>query len=389
MNGVQQVGVVTLIGLRTMPQRWGASLVVVIGMACAVGALVSILSMSAGFMRTMANSGRADRAIVLSQGAIFEWGSSLTRGNAVTIADAPGIAKGDDGKPVMSADYLAYTGVIKKSDGLDAYVSVRGVGLADAKLRPEIKLISGRMFRPGRYELITGKSAQSQFEGLAEGQKISLPEGDWTVTGTFESNGNTNESELITDSATLLSTMRTTAYKSVTVLLNSPADFARFKKALTANPTLSVDVSRETDYVADESKNFNEFLTSIAYAIGGIMGLGATFGALNTMYSAVSARTREIATLRAIGFGGGAVVASIMTEALLCCLIGAAIGVAIAWIAFNGNLHSMGGLVIQLAVTAQLAITGMLFACILGFVGGLFPAVRAARLSVAASLRAT
>ena len=209
------------------------------------------------------------------------------------------------------------------------------------------------------------------------------------MTGTFESNGSTNESELITDAATLLSTMHITAYKSVTVLLNSPADFARFKTALTTNPTLSVDVSRETDYVADESKNFNEFLTSIAYAIGGIMGLGATFGALNTMYSAVSARTREIATLRAIGFGGGAVVASIMAEALLCCLVGAAIGVAVAWIAFNGNLHAMGGLVIQLAVTARLAITGMLFAGLLGFIGGLFPAVRAARLSVADSLRAT
>ena len=389
MTSLKQIAAVTLMSLQTIPQRWGSSLVVVVGMAGAVGALVSILSLSAGFLETMANTGNASRAIVLSDGAVGEWGSTISHGDATIIADMPGIRTDRDRKPIVSAEYVAYTVVTKKADGLDAYLTVRGVSQANTRLRPEIRLVSGRMFRPGRYEIITGRSAQSQFEGLKEGDKVSLPEGEWVVTGTFDSNGNANESELITDSATLLSTMRTSAYKSMTVLLDSPASFARFKTALTSRPGAPLDIQRETDYFIDQSKSFNEFLTTIAYVVGGIMGLGATFGALNTMYSAVSTRSREIATLRAIGFGGGPVVISVMAEALLFCLAGALIGVAFAWLLFNGNFHVLGGLVIRLAITVPVAAIGVGFAVILGIIGGLFPAVRAARIPVAHALRAT
>jgi putative ABC transport system permease protein len=389
MNALKQIAAVTVMSLRTVPDRLGSSLVVVIGMACAVGALVSILSMSAGFLRTMANTGSPSRAIILSDGALGEWGSTLAHGEAAIVADMPGIQKNDARKPVVSADYMAYTVVSKKSDGLDAYLTVRGVGAENPGLRPEIRLVSGRMFRPGHYEIIVGKSAQSEFDGLREGDKISLPEGDWQVTGTFESNGSANESELMTDAATLLSAMRTNTYNSMTVLLDSPASFRRFKDGLTARPGPALEINRETDYYFDQSKSFDEFLKTVAFVVGGIMGLGATFGALNTMYSAVSARSREIATLRAIGFGGGAVIISVMAEAFLFCLAGAVIGICFAWMLFNGYQHSMGGLVIKLAVTPPLALTGILFACLLGLIGGLFPAIRAARLGVAEALRAT
>jgi putative ABC transport system permease protein len=386
---IKQILAVTAMSLRTIPERFGSSLVVVIGMACAVGALVSILSMSAGFLRTMAATGDPSRAIILSDGALGEWGSTLAHGQAATIADMPGVQKDGERKPVMSAEYIGYTVVPKKSDGLDAYLTVRGVGAANPRLRPEIKLISGRMFRPGQYEIIAGRAAQAQFEGLKEGDKVSMPEGDWLVTGTFESNGSASESELITDSTTLLSVMRTAAYKSMTVRLDSPADFGRFKSALTSRPGPALEISRESDYYADQSKSFDEFLKTIAYVVGGIMGLGATFGALNTMYSAVSARGSEIATLRAIGFGGAAVVVSVMAEVLLFCLGGALIGILFAWAVFNGYQHAMGGLVIRLAVTTQLALSGTAFALILGAIGGLFPAVRAARRPIADALRAT
>jgi len=389
MNMLGQILAVTGMSLRSVPQRLGSSLVVVIGMACAVGALVSILSMSAGFLRTMAATGSPVRAIIMSDGALGEWGSTLAHGQAATIADMPGVRRDSEGKPIVSADYVGYAVVPKKSDGLDAYLSVRGVSAESPRLRPEIRLVSGRMFRPGQYEIIVGRAAQAQFDGLKEGDHVSMPAGDWLVTGTFESNGSASESELYTDAATLLSAMRTTNYNSMTVLLDAPTSFARFKSALTARPGPALEISRENDYYADQSKSFDEFLTTIAYVVGGIMGLGATFGALNTMYSAVSARAREIATLRALGFGGGAVVTSVMVESLLFCLAGAGLGILFALVLFNGYQHAMGGLVIRLAVTAQLALTGAGFAVLLGIIGGLFPAIRAARMPVTDALRAT
>lgn len=385
---MKQILAVTWMSLRTVPARWGSSLVVVVGMACAVGALVSILSMSAGFLRTMANTGSPSRAIILSDGALGEWGSTIAHEEAVTLADMPGVALDGARRPIVSADYIAYTLVPKKSDGQDTGVGVRGVSLEDQFLRPEIRLINGRWFRPGQYEIVVGKSAQEQFDGLKVGDRVALPSSDWLVTGTFESNGGANESELITDAATLLSAMRTSAYKSMTVRLTSPSAFSQFKDAITSRPGPALEINRENDYYAEQSKSFDDFLKSIAYVVGGIMGLGATFGALNTMYSAIAARAREIATLRAIGFGSAAVMVSVMSEALLFCLIGACLGVGFAWALFNGYQHAMNGLVIRLAVTPQLALIGIGFALLLGAIGGLFPATRAARMPIVDALRA-
>jgi putative ABC transport system permease protein len=384
MSGsIRQIAAVTTMGLRAIPDRVGTSLVIVIGMALVVAVTVSILSMSVGFMRTVHNTGREDRAILLSHDSQYEFASAISRENTLSIADLPGIKLASDGKPIVSAEYLVAVLVAKKSDGLDAYVTLRGVGPKATALRPEIKLVSGRMFAPARHELIVGKSALAQFEGLEVGAQVPMPESDWTITGSFESNGDEHESELLADSETLLSAMRANTFHSVTVMLNSPESLQQFQAAITANPTLAVDATRETQFVADQSQYLNAFLTLIAYVVGGIMGLGATFGALNTMYTAISARAIEIATLRAIGFSGTAVVVSVLAESSLLAVSGAAIGALVAWVGFNGNLHAVGGLVFRLAVSPSLVAIGIGFAFTLGLIGGVFPAIRAARLPIA------
>jgi putative ABC transport system permease protein len=389
MSALRQLAAVTRIGLRALPQRLGASLVVVVGMACVVAVTVSILSMSTGFMRTVHNSGRADRVIILSRNSQFEASSTISRDDATAIADAPGVRRAADGKPVVSADALSFTLVTKKSNGLDFYVGIRGVGPQGFALRPEVTLINGRMFRPATHELIVGKAAQSEFEGLDVGSKVSLSEGDWTITGTFDSGGSGTESELLADSETVLSAMRANAFKSMTVMLARPDDFNRFRSALGSNPKLSLDILHESDYLASQSKQLNGFLTVVAYLVGGIMGLGALFGALNTLYAAVSTRAVEIATLRVFGFGAAAIVTSVLAEALVLSLLGAAIGGAVAWLAFNGDLHAAGSLVFRLAVTPALMGEGIGLACALGLLGGLFPALRAARVPIAVALRAS
>jgi putative ABC transport system permease protein len=243
------------------------------------------------------------------------------------------------------------------------------------------------MFKPGLHEMIVGRMMQSQLEGLQVGSTISLPEGDWSIVGSFESDGDQHESELLGDAETLLSSLRRTSFNSVTVQLDSPAVFDTFKDALTTDPAVSVDVIRETAYFANLSKPLNDFLTLVAFAVGGIMGLGAVFGALNTMYSAISTRATEIATLRAIGFGAAAVVVSVFAEALVLTLIGATLGACLAWALFGGIVVVSDAYIYTLVVKPSLIALGIVWAVLTGVVGGLFPAIRAARLPVATVLR--
>ena len=376
------------IGFSTLPARRGAALVVVIGMACAMGALVSVQSMSMG-LNDVLDMGRADRAVVMSKNSDGEFGSTISHGDSVLIADAPGIASTPEGRPAASPQALAFAVVPKKSDGLDTFVTMRGVGPQGMAVFPGIKLMEGRMFQPGKFEVIVGRSASDSYKGLSLGQRVNLPGGDWTVTGIFASGGETHESEILTDAATLLAAMHDTSYKSEQVMLTSPAAFIPFKKALTANPQLSLDVKTEREVLINDWKWLTGLLTTISWLVGGIMGFGALLGAFNTMFNAVQLRTVEIATLRALGFGGGAVLASVLAEAMLLAATGAVLGMVLAWLAFNGVQHSMGGLVIRLAITPSLILSGLLFACLLGFVGGFLPALRAVRLPVATALRAT
>jgi putative ABC transport system permease protein len=389
----KQLIAVSLMSLRTLPQRLGASTVIVIGIAGVVAVLVSVLAMGAGFRHTLADGGRADRAIVLRGGSDAELNSNLTRSDIDTIANAPGVAKDSAGKALLSSELVTVVNVPKIDTGTDANVTLRGVGLKLTEVRPELHIVAGRMFRPAVRELIAGAGAVKQFRGLSVGSILHLRNADWTVTGIFTSNGDIHESELLADVDTVGSSISRNGYSSAIVLLQSDKVFSAFKDALTTDPQLKVDVQREPDYYAAQSQQLSKAINVIGNTVAVIMAIGAMFGALNSMYSAVAARGMEIATLRAIGFGALPVLLSVMIEALALSLLGGIIGAALAWIFFNGHsVSTLGGafaqVVFQLTVTRTLIITGIIWACVIGLLGGFFPALRAARLPVAEALRA-
>jgi putative ABC transport system permease protein len=393
MSMLRQIRAVTWMNLRSIPQRFGTSSVIVVGIAGVVAVLISVLAMATGFTHTVLETGRDDRAIVLRGGSNSELASTLSRDTTLTVMDAPGIRKDSGGKAIASAEPVVIVDMPKKSDGSGANVTIRGVGIEAAALRPEIQLAAGRMFQRGLRELIVGRGAEAQFKGLDVGSHIALRGSDWSIVGAFTSHGDSHESELLADAETVLSAYRRNLFQSVVVLLNSRDSFDTFKTALTTNPQLSVDVMRERGYYAKQSQRMSALLSYVAYVVGGIMAVGALFGALNTMYSAVSVRSREIATLRAMGFGSAAVVLSVLIEAMLLSVMGALIGAGLAWLFFNGNVVSTLGsnftqVVFRLAVSPALVVLGVLWACAIGLLGGLFPAIRAARLPVATALRA-
>ena len=379
--------------LQTLPQRIGASSVIVIGIAGVVAVLVSVLAMGAGFRHTLADSGRADRAIILRGGSDAELNSNLTRADVDTISNAPGLARNSAGKAVLSSELVTVVNIPKIDTGTDANITLRGVGLELAEVRPELKVVDGRMFHPAVRELIAGAGAAKQFRGLTVGSVLHLRNADWTVTGMFTSNGDVHESELLADVDTVGSSIERNGYSSAVGLLASAAEFTRFKDALTTDPQLKVDVQREPEYYAAQSQGLTKAINFVGNTVAVIMAIGAMFGALNSMYSAVAARGLEIATLRAIGFGAVPVLLSVMIEALLLSLLGGVIGAALAWLFFNGHtVSTLGGafaqVVFQLTVTRALIITGIAWACVIGLFGGFFPALRAARLPVAEALRA-
>ena len=389
----KQLGAITWMNLQTLPQRLGASSVIVIGIAGVVAVLVSVLAMGAGFHHTLADSGRPDRVIVLRGGSDVELNSNLTREDIDIIGSAPGLAKDPLGKAVLSSELVTVANVPKIDTGTDANVTLRGVGAKLLEVRPEIKLVSGRMFHPAVRELIAGAGAVKQFRGLEVGSILRLRNADWRVTGIFTSNGDVHESELLADADTVGSAIERTGYSSAIGLLTNAAAFDAFKDSLTTDPRLKVDVQREPDYYAAQSKDLTKTINVVGNTVAIIMASGAMFGALNSMYSAVAARGREIATLRAIGFGGLPVLLSVMFEALLLSLLGGVLGAGLAWLFFNGHsVSTLGGafaqVVFQLTVTRALIITGIVWACLIGLLGGFFPALRAARLPVAEALRA-
>jgi putative ABC transport system permease protein len=356
--------------------------------------MVSVLAMAAGFHHTLADAGRADRVIILRGGSDAELNSSVLRSDVDIISNAPGLAKDAEGKAILSSELVTVVNVPKVDTGTDSNVTLRGVGLELPNVRPELKIIEGQMFRPAVRELIAGVGAVKQFRGLTPGSVLHLKNADWTVTGVFTSNGDVHESELLADVDTVGSAIERPGYSSAVGLLASAAEFDRFKDALTTNPALKVDVEREPEYYAAQSKQLTELISIVGNTVAIIMAIGAMFGALNTMYSAVDARGLEIATLRAIGFGALPVLLSVMVEALFLSLLGGIIGAGLAWFFFNGHsVSTLGGafaqVVFQLTVTQTLILTGIVWACVIGLLGGLFPALRAARLPVAEALRAS
>jgi putative ABC transport system permease protein len=394
LNTTKQIVAVTEMNLRSLPQRVAPSLVIVLGIAGVVGVLISVLSLSRSLEHALATTGRADRALVLHAEANSEIASVLTRDAVLKVMDAPGVAHSADGKPIASAEMLASLKLPLKEGGRLASLTVRGVSPQSAALRPEVRLLEGRMPASGIHELIAGRAAQARF-GLKVGGQVRVGSSQWTIVGTFQSgDGDAHEAELLADAETMLSAYQRTTFNSVTVKLIRPDAFDTFRAALTSDPTLAVTPALESHYYEQHSQAFSRVLAIIAHLIGSIMAIGAIFAALNSMYSVVSARTVEIATLRAIGFGASAVVFSVILESLVLALIGALAGAALAWAFFDGNTvgtvggAGIGNVIFHLRIGVGLVIVGVVWACIVGLIGGLLPAIRAARAPVATALRA-
>ncbi|MFO1506631.1 MAG: ABC transporter permease [Lysobacterales bacterium] len=383
---------VTGVGMATLPSRWGAASVIVIGIAGVVGVLVAMLAMAEGFQATLRGSGSDDTVLVTRAGALAESNSVLSHDDAVLVQQKPGVARDAQDKPLASAELVVVASLPKKSTGQDANVTLRGVGPEAWAVRSNVKIIAGRKFTPGLRELDVGKGAMQQFTGLGIGSTLKLNNQVWTVVGEFDS-GDSYNSELWADKDTIASVYRRgSSATSVTLKLTSPGAFDQFKAAVKADPALRVDVETTKAYFAKQSEGLTKLIRILGTTIGVIMAIGALFGALNSMYAAVATRAREIATLRALGFRGTPVVASVMLETMLLALAGGVLGALVAWLIFDRyTVSTLGGnftqVVFQFRITPELLWSGIKWALAIGFVGGLFPAVRAARLPVTAALR--
>ena len=393
MNWLSQIFAVTGVTLRSIPQRLGSSIVAIIGIGGVVIVFTAVLSIAEGFQATMKGTGDPQTVIVLRSGSDTEMTSGFSGEEARLISEAPALEKGPEG-PHASPELFVIVGHPLKRSGTDANVPLRGLTPIALKVRPQVKIVEGRMFTPGTNEIVVGRSASRQFLGLSVGTSVRWGESSWQVVGIFDAGGSVAESEIWCDAKVLQPAYRRgNSYQSVIARLESVDSFQTFKDALTTNPRLQVTVIREPDYYAQQSQVLQTIVRSIGFGIAGLMGLGAIFGAINTMYSAVANRTREIATLRALGFGSSPVVVSVMVEAVLLSLVGGLIGGLLAWAAFDGyqtatmNFQSFSQVAFAFKVSPSLLARGMFFALIMGLVGGLFPAIRAARMPVVTALR--
>jgi len=395
MNWISQITAITWFGLCTIPRRKGSAITAAFGIAGVVAVFVGVLSIAQGFRRAVTSTGRDDIAIVLRDGAPNEMSSGLSRDDARLVKDAPGVAR-NNGAAVASAELFVIIDVPKRSTGTDANVPFRGIEAAAPAVRGNVKITQGRMFERGRNEVIAGMTAAREFAGLDVGKTIKLGRTEWNVVGVFSAGGGVAESELWTDTTVLQAAyQRGESYQSVCAKLASAGTFQEFKDALTTNPQLKVKVVRQAEFYADQSTMTTNFITGLGTVIALMMALGALLGALNTMYNAVASRGREIATLRALGFGAAPVVCSVLIESLALALTGGIIGGLAAYLAFDGygaatmNFQTWSQIAFAFAVTPKLLFTAILLAAAIGLLGGLFPAIRAARLPIAGALRDT
>jgi putative ABC transport system permease protein len=384
---------VTLINLRSIPSRLGSSLVAVVGIAGVVVVFVAVLSIGEGFRAAMRAAGAPDRAIVLRGGSDAEMTSILTGDDVRIIAEAPGVARGRTG-PLASPELFVVVDVPKRSTGTSANVPLRGLLPEALEVRREASIVEGRPFEPGRREVIVGRAASRQFSGLELGRTVHWGRTEWTIVGIFEADDSASEGEIWCDARVLQPAYRRgNSFQSVLVRLESPAAFDRFEEALTTDPRLNVMVRREPDYYAEQSQAIHRLITIVGSIVAGLMGIGAVFGAVNTMYTAVAARAREIATLRALGFGRLAVVASVVGEALALAAAGGLAGGLLAWLAFDGyrtstlNWQTFSQVTFAFAVTPGLLVRGLAYALVIGLLGAVLPAIRAAFLPIPTALR--
>jgi putative ABC transport system permease protein len=390
---LSQIMAVTGVNLRSIRERAGSSAVAIIGIAGVVVVFVSVLSIAEGFRSAMMKAGDPERILVLRTGSDTEMTSGFSGEDARLIMETPGILRGTNG-PVASAELFVVVNHPLAATGTDANVPLRGVSPAVLDVRPEVKIVEGRMFETGRNEIVVGRAASKQFANLSVGSSVRWGENTWQVVGIFDAHGSVAESELWCDARVLQPAYRRgNSYQSVYARLESADAFQAVKDAMTADPRLRVTVLREQDYYAGQSRVLQTVIRTVGFIIAGLMGVGAIFGAVNTMYSAVASRTREIATLRALGFQGLPVVISVLVEAVVLSLIGGLIGSLAAYLAFDGyqtatmNWQSFSQVAFAFAVTPGLLAQAMVYATLMGMLGGLLPAWKAARMPVVTALR--
>jgi putative ABC transport system permease protein len=379
--------------LRSMRARWLSAIVAVVGIAGTVGVFCAMLALARGFHATLVTSGSPQNALIRRAGSSAELDGSVSLDQVKVIEDAPGIMR-ENGQPLVSPEAVVIAGFNLRTTHTNANVQVRGVSEETLKVRPNIKIIEGRFFQPGLAELVIGKNVESTYEGLEFGKPINFGGQTWNVVGVFDAGGSAFDSEVWADSRVLNQVYKRpeNLYQSVTVRLDSPAAYNQLKDALTADPKLTVEVDRELDYYARQSQVLTTLITVLGGLVAVIMGIGAVIGALNTMYSAVSERSREIATMRAIGFAGSSIAISFVFEALIIAFIGGLLGCLFV-LPLNGyttgtmNMQTFSHMAFAFKVTPPLLIAGIIFALLMGIVGGLPPAIRAARRPIALALR--
>jgi putative ABC transport system permease protein len=392
-SGGFEMAIPFVYNFRSVKARWTSSIVAVLGIAGTVGVFVAMLSLARGFRATLVSSGADDNAIVMRAGATSEMMSGIRLEDIKILQDAPGVARGSD-TPLVTSEVVVVAPFPLRATGTDANVQIRGVSPNVLTIRRNAKIVQGRMFQPGLAELVVGKNANVTYSGLTVGNTVDFGGGHWQVVGVFDAGGSSFDSEVWCDSRVLDDVYKrpSNIFQSATVHLTSAGAFQQFKDAVTSDRRLNFDVSREVDYYAKQSTRMTRLITILGGLVAFVMGIGAVFGALNTMYSAVAERGREIATMRALGFGGGAVVFSFLVEALLISFVGGAIG-CLAVLPLNGlttgtmNWQTFSHLAFAFRITPVLLVSGIIFALVMGLLGGLPPAMRAAWRPVAVALR--
>lgn len=393
MSWLRQIISVTALNLRSLPQRLAASIVAVIGVGAVVGVFAGVLSMASGFEKTMLSAGSEGTAIAIRSGATSELSSGFSFDQVQVIADAPGVLKDEDG-PIISAELYVIVDIARKKDNQEGNVPLRGVQPGAFKVRDHIAIVEGRIFEEGKNEMIVGRAVQQTFVGLDVGSIVPLGQTEWSVVGVFEDNGSVSESELWTDVRVLQSSYRRgNSFQSVRVKLESPEALEELRDNLKEDPRINPDVFSEKEYYSGQAENLADFIRLVGYPLTILMAIGAIFGALNTMYSSVSARGKEIATLRALGFSPFSILSATIVESAVLAVLGGILGGGLAWLFLNGytvstlNGASFSQVVFDFAVSLDLLAQGLIAAVIIGLVGGLFPAIRAVRIPVSAALR--